>query len=476
MRDIILYGAASIGELVYDRLKYKNEWNVIGFIDKRAEEIKRYCGLPVWNIEEAREKCSYNTVIFLAVKNVYEHENIAGELFRELGGKLIIYKPYVTLLGGGNDRDMILAKIYDLVFEGISIDGYTIPCYEEARNNLYDYAICEKADDFIVAHIPLEYVFTNIYSGQMEKWGDINVASFYTHISFFRYNMGHDDGDYKCYLRDYCEYTAQISGRIRITDAWRDNVIRNRIQIYEQMREASEIDPAFFVRNAATAEWNNQKLHFNLTSGKHRSTFLAAMGRRYIPLRITCADYEKFLNKKTVDSVFALLKEKKYDNAVPHPFFYRGPYTFDNGRYEVLLFLLYFFGKRTASICGRVDLHSIYVIDMLNDEGEYARFLQCVGCDVCRTKSNPDDLEVALNDLMQSNITYGNPFIHSNCKIVLILSECENDWPKNSSVLSMSSIEKYFLTVGYSVSNAKCLFHRSYYEDGESKAIELLLI
>ncbi len=473
MRDIILYGAASIGGLVFEKLKNNSDWNVLGFIDKRAEEIKCYCDLPVWNLKESASHCTENTVIFLAVKNVYEHEIIAGEIFGELGCNLIVYKPYVTLLGCGSDRDIILAKIYDLIFDGMSIDGYKIPAYEDVGSDLYDYAICEKTDDYIVVYIPVEYVFTNVYYGQMEKWGDINVASFYTHIGFFRYNMGYDDGDYKCYLRDYCEFTARISGKIKITDAWKDNVIRNRIQIYEQMREASEIDPAFFIRNAATAEWNKQKKHFNLTSGKHRATFLAAMRRRYIPLRISCLDYKEYLNEKMVASVSTLLRKHKYDNVIPHPFFYRGAYTSDNGRYDILLFLLYLFGKRMASICGKVDLNRVYVIDMLDDEGEYARFLQCVGCDVCRIKINPDEFEVALNDLMHSNITYGNPSLHRNCKIVLVLSGCEDDWSKLSSIISMGSIEKYFLTIGYSISNAQRLFYRSYYNDGASGALEL---
>ncbi len=60
---VVIYGAAAAGLRGYHSLKTINHYNVVGFFDKRADEIVIQCGLPVWSpkleIPYKKEECSF---------------------------------------------------------------------------------------------------------------------------------------------------------------------------------------------------------------------------------------------------------------------------------------------------------------------------------------------------------------------------------------------------------------------------------
>lgn len=401
---IYLYGAASIGAIVYKNL-LKNDIRIKGFIDKRADEIQNFCGLPVF--EFTNPKILRSDIVFLAVKNVFEHEEIKNMLVQE-GYQYIIYKPYNSLLGNGSFEETQLSEWYDELFEGTILNEGQLICVNDLKaESLHDYAVILENDKNVVANIPVEFIFTNNYTefSPMERWGNIPIQAFFTHINFFRSLNGDKNCSYEDYLTEYCEYTAQIQGDIQITKAWRHNVIRNRTQIFEQMRDSLELEPDFFIRNAATAEWNH-KGYFNLTSGKHRSTFLAAMGRRYVPIRISKCDYDLFRNMGAANRVQECLQsaQNKYV-CIPHPFFYRGIHSRDDGLSIYMQWIMRTLGMKLYKRFQKVDFSRLQVKDMTNDNGYCARYLARCGCKVYRDVM-PDELEQSLNMLFQSNIKY----------------------------------------------------------------------
>ena len=83
MKKLILYGASSIGRLAKQTVEELG-YNVVGFIDKRADEISSYMGLPVWKLEDVPTECK-DAAIFVSVKNVFEHEKIALKLRQYFG-------------------------------------------------------------------------------------------------------------------------------------------------------------------------------------------------------------------------------------------------------------------------------------------------------------------------------------------------------------------------------------------------------
>lgn len=408
MRKYVLYGAAAIGNLVKEALD-KCQQETIGYIDKRAFEVEKYNGLPVYSIEQLPDICfETDTVVYIAVKNVFEHEKIAKMLY-EKGVSNIIYKPYNVLIGNETKEELEMAQLYDDIFDAkITDSDYVIPrCLDGNLDCLHDYAIIAHDVETVTAYIPVEYIFTNDYpEGGMFKWGNVAIASFFTHINFFKSLSGDMNASIEPYLQEYCVYTAHLQKKIKVTDAWKTNVIANRVQIYEQMSEALDLDHNFFIRSAATAKWNYERGYFNLTSGKHRTTFLTARGAKYIPLKMSEEDYIQFLGQKKDAERLRRLLDKYTGNAIiPHPYFYRGIFNRDNGEHNFLLWISNYFGKNIYEKYGTVDFSKISLIDMTDDLGHFSRYLNRAGAKVER-RVKASELEMELNRFFQENLKY----------------------------------------------------------------------
>ena len=109
---MLLYGAASFGTILYEKLK-QSDFIVEGFIDQRADEIPELKGKAVYSIQEAAFRFSdADVIVVISVKNVFEHTKIAAKLF-ESGLKQIIYKPYAVLNNKGTEEENIISRIYD---------------------------------------------------------------------------------------------------------------------------------------------------------------------------------------------------------------------------------------------------------------------------------------------------------------------------------------------------------------------------
>ena len=71
----------------------ENGKRICGFIDKRAKDIRQCIGYPVYDIETLKKKAGRHAVIFVAVKNVFYHMDIAVELYAN-GFERIIYNSF----------------------------------------------------------------------------------------------------------------------------------------------------------------------------------------------------------------------------------------------------------------------------------------------------------------------------------------------------------------------------------------------
>lgn len=319
---VYLYGAASIGKIVYEK---NPSLNICGFLDARAEEIGEFMGLPVYTVSQAAERINESdAVIMVSVKNVFELEDIAVTLY-DAGFFRLIYKARAVLEGRGNADDLRLSETWDMLVAGsFSADKKELPCFQKGIHYFFEnQSVLSKEDGKILAYIPVEMIYTNDGKG---KWWDLNIQGYYPHIYFFYYLSNHRNGQVKDYL-EFTEQTALTQGDIKITDAWRQNVLRNRTAVYENMRLNLDVNPQFFQENAPTAVWN-EKGYFNLTSGKHRCAFLVSQGYRYIAVKATEEDYNSFLSFENSESIRSKIIEeniRQVSSKIYHPWFYRYP-------------------------------------------------------------------------------------------------------------------------------------------------------
>lgn len=399
-KKILIYGAASYGKRIYERFM-ENGYEVAGFVDKRADEVTEFMGLKVINPESSLDAYE-DAVLFVAVKNVFEHSNIVKYLLTR-GLHKIIYRSYAVLTGLGNDAQKRINRVYSLIDEDSFSEIMSIPAvYEENIFEKRDNAVVWESDEEMVAKIPWQSVFTNRKKENSSIWSSVNVAQLIPHIAFFSYLLGNAEEGAEEYL-DFCEKAARRQEGIAITERWKENVIRNRKTVFQQMNLAYELEPAFFVDNAPTAEWNAQIHCFNLKSGKHRAAFLIAKGNKYIPLRISKNDYVLYCNGKDdiVDE-----GERIYHHRILHPQYLKLPFVEWDFYSQMELGLLQFMTRKFMYPAEKISLQEeSMLVATKEDFGSIARTFSYLGMYVERLSCDEMDLVKKIDRLMQTPAT-----------------------------------------------------------------------
>lgn len=390
---IYLYGAASIGKIVYQNLESKGIITT-GFIDKRADEIASFLGRPVLTLSDFLQTETKDTVVVISVKNVFEHDAIA-EKFIEKGFCNLIFKPKSVLENRSSVEDKRVGDIYDALLDGTAVDMENISSTTKLAGYYYkDYALVREDSDTCIAMLPVALLYTNDYDPLVHKWGNVNLYSFFTHDDFFRSLAGIATKSSDLYVNEYCVYSALQQKDITITEKWRKNVVANRAMIYEQMCLSLELDPDFFYRNPATACWNKERKYFNLTSGKHRCMFLVSKGYYYIPVRIKKADYHEWCRKEQVDRIWETMQENgynNYDGIVAHPYFYK----YSSVGWAFLVSCVHemsnIISKEIYSRLNKVDFRGYTIVDQMNGFHSISRYFAHSGASVYRKETNEMD-------------------------------------------------------------------------------------
>lgn len=477
--SILLYGAAAIGNIMYNTLSSQG-YNVNGFVDKRADEITNYLGYPVWKIEE--KSLDRNSIVIVSVKNVFEHEQIVDRLISN-GFFNLIFKPLAVLNGNGTEHEKCLSVLYDSILENKVLENMQIKCTFHA--NIYtfqDYALYSEKKDEVIAKIPLEFVYTNNYTSQESKWGNINILSFFTHVHFFKFLLGDSDKNPEYYIDEYCIYTAPKE--VTITEGWKKNVVRNRLMILEQMNAANELEPNFFLRNAPTAIWNS-KGYFNLTSGKHRAAFFAAKNYKYIPLRVSKKDYELYCAKESTEKLIWFINDKYKKNItlpINNPFFYKYPLLTNEYYYSFLAYYSDYIAVRSYFSENILEWNKITFLEKSNDLCGVGGHFSRMGSNVYKILNSEDNIELfeliqetlhipAITLVPETEIDRLAPdyfFIESNDQN-LITTYANRVVSKNlivtCDIFCRPKIEGYqFISTGITAYKQECFIHTLNYE------------
>ena len=405
---IVLYGAATTGVLLYDHLTQMGYRNIIGFIDKRADEVRELLGLPVFSVDD--DRLDKNWVILLAVKNVFEHGRIAAGLERK-GFSRLLYRPYACLSGGGSHNEREIYDIYDQLTEthcpGHAYAGPVPESKGKAQIQWHAEGILSEENGIVTAYIPITLLFTDRKDGNPE----FSVLFLKPHMKFVRYVMGLEGGGTEDYIR-FCQNAAERVGGFETTQAWKENVVRNRAEVYIQMNHMYALSKDFFLQQAPSVQWNAEKCYFNLQSGKHRATFLAAKGENYIAVKMSAEDYRAWSHSDFVPTVGALLAGRFYEGtAIPveNPFFY-GYSCFEEQFWYQLI-------RTVMETAAEVKYKDAYTDPLANchffvdiqDCGFVKRFLHRCGFQI-HTHCGPEELEASLDQLQGFSPFSGEPF------------------------------------------------------------------
>ena len=315
---IYLYGAASIGKIVFDSIS-RAGCKIIGFIDKRADEISSFCGLPVFKSDD--RNLNRDFPILIAVKNVFEHSRIAESLSSN-GFKKIIFRPFNCLNGNGSALENETNNAYSLFTENSDNLPSTLilPYYKIDLNfETIKLPIKERNAGRVKIPIPVQLLFTD------KKFAEsvYNILYLKPHIDFVRYILGLSGGEKESYL-DFCIDAAKTQNLL-ITEEWKKNVIKNRTEVFEQMIHKWNCESEFFIKNAPFVEYDSRKKRFYLQSGKHRAALLSGIGANYICVNMSESDFTIYADEVEAKNYYV-----KYGGRISHgmnepienPFFY----------------------------------------------------------------------------------------------------------------------------------------------------------
>lgn len=398
--DIYLYGAAAIGSIIFDDC-IKMGLSPIAFIDRRGDEIEEFKGLPVLSKSVIDGGIiSKEAVIIISVKNVFEHSEIAAWLLNN-GYKNLVFRPLAALKGFGMATENELNRLYDRLMEAdVSLPEIFISKTDEINHVQYvEGSFIRDAGERVIAYVPLELVYTDLPKrGIVSRWNDIPILSLIGHIEFFRWLSGEGNTDYKRYI-EFCEESAERGGVIKITDAWRENVLRNRADVYENMNNSLQRDFEFFISNAAYASYN-KKGYFNLESGKHRAAFFASKRLRYLPLNLKKNDYEKWITEseyaKRIDDC-KRLHLMNTNAPIEFPYFYEVPCKSGAPYFELLCLLMHEVAVNSLDKYKEMRFDAFYASICLDDDGYISRCLSRYGI-VCENHNSSEISKVFANE------------------------------------------------------------------------------
>jgi len=437
---VYLYGAAGFGIKIYNNLH--TSCNIVGFIDKRSDEVKNYLGLPVLDISYPSQHEKKSSTIIICVKNIFEHESIFLSLLKN-GFDYIVFLPVdesMYVYRSKTEREKLIA-LYNSISDGyFSLPSEIPPAKGLFRLNFIDSAVINKVDGLFTVLVPSPFVF-NRPKGE-GYLSDIPVLSLFAHIDAFKYFSGNPGVDCKDYM-EIITLVAGEAGQFERTQRWKENVLDGRRMIFERMDVAAQLSPSFFIDHAVKAVWNASGKYFNMLSGKHRASYLIYKRYLFIPLVMTVDDYNSYLN---MDASYKLYEYLDKNNIIElpfpvlHPFFCKIPFALKGNFYNLVYDFVYWLSKEQYYENGILGINGLSVFD---STGQMYPFLQCLyklGCKVGST-AHANEFEQLVNCL------YHNPNHAITNELPLYCDVLIINYNQNQKSFSIPAKVRYYMVL-----------------------------
>lgn len=367
---IVLYGAASTG-LIFKRILEKHGLNVVAFLDKRAEEIETFEGIPVYLPSLLETENCKEIVIIITIKNVFEHEKIAKQFINN-GFFKVIFRPYEAIMLNALGKQNELNIVYDAIQNNNFSLDMSIPYATLTKSERHNFALIDEDEENCIVYLPMELIFTDRLE-QKGIWNDISVFFLFPHIDLFSTFAGKSQKSFEAYKK-FCVEAAHKIGGIKTTEAWFDSVLKQRLDVYNNMELNYELSPSFFLSNAPKVIYNGER--FNLKSGKHRIIFQMIKEKNYVPVKMLKADYTRWIENSFQSNKYED-ELSDYELQVPifHPMFYQIQNEYTRFYSSCIKLVLYYLGKFLHSRYHVFDTKKMTIVDMSGTWGFFSRCL-----------------------------------------------------------------------------------------------------
>ncbi|GIO88647.1 hypothetical protein J25TS5_55790 [Paenibacillus faecis] len=260
------------------------------------------------------------------------------------------------------------------------------------------------AEQYVTTEVPIELVFTDVdvrtaqkeytIPSFTEEWfthhklhSDISLMRMEPHRELFRYFYGESGASPEPYLAWY-ERIHHLRGVAPPMD--REGLLNQKRMEYVNMRSYLQNDPGYFTEHPPLVTYRTPG-RFNIQDGHHRAVFLYCSGLRRIPVRMTRADYETWLNPEALEDTvqtIALQQRKLIYTPILHPHFYGKRSERDEFYKTRLDVILEYLGPR--------DLKRTKVLDIGCNIGYYARHFTREGAQVTGIEPDPQHTELLM--------------------------------------------------------------------------------
>lgn len=435
---IVLYGAASTG-LIFKRILEEHGLNVVAFLDKRAEEIETFEGVPVYLPALFETENCKEFVIIIAIKNVFEHEKIA-EQFINNGFFKVIFRPYEAIMLNVSGKQNELNMVYDAIQNSNFDLNMSIPYATLTKSEQHNFALIDEDEEYCTVYLPTELIFTDRLD-QEGKWNDISIFFLFPHIELFSTFAGKSKKSFDSY-KGFCVEAAHKIGGIKTTESWFNSVLKQRLDVYNNMELNYELSPSFFFSNAPKVIYNGGR--FNLKSGKHRIIFQILKGKNYVPVRMSKVDYTRWIERSFQSNKYDELNNYELQVPIFHPMYYQLQNEYTRFYSTCIKLVSYHLGKYLYSKHHIFDTKKMTIVDMSGTWGFFSRCLYRMQFNVYRYE---DEINILTN--MIDYIEFGDmetikniKNISNECNVILINTEKYNVRNINAEIIFLIITEK----------------------------------
>ena len=290
---IILYGVSIHSENLYYSLDNAG-YTVSCFFDRRYMELKDKLPIPVYSITDnpylKLNKDKFCVIITL--QNAIQHDSIAIELLAQ-GYCKIIFVPMKSKLK--EEIELNLRFQYNILLTNQFHMLKDIPILHKnmlEKEVLAEHSIIKQEGKYLIIWCPTELLYTEFLrekkSSQALRYSNVPLYTFFPYINLFEYLQGNGN-IIQPYFNEY-----GVNKR-KFKDSFTDeDYLLQRRDLLEVYKQKLNQGMDFFISSAPRAEWNQQFGVFNLQEGHHRSVFLIMQEFRYIPIRISQDDFNRW--------------------------------------------------------------------------------------------------------------------------------------------------------------------------------------
>lgn len=387
-KKIIIYATGPIAKILIEQIP---ELDVEFFIDLRGDEIDTFLNLPVYSMQQLSKLCinKEEHAIIISMRNVFEHDIVAKELFN-LGFHHLIFKPLCVLEGCETSKNIQINAAYEdlITYKRMPQNEIPVIAHQDfIAAKRWD--IISEADGFVTCYVRPELLFTNYLDN---KWSVTSFVSTFILVDLYKAFEGREEINYQSIVQEYInDFVLPEVKKIGIDTGykWENVTIGTRLNVYQEMNSKMAKDYSFFVKNCPTVKYLSNGKFTLISSGKNRVSFLISKYIKYIPVKVSKEDYSRYLNSKEAEKLQYMLSQANiYKLPVPisHPYFY-------NYRAEAEDYFEKWVSKVghiiSRFICQKYKAYyfdQVTVCDMLDDWGTVGRHLQMLGCKVERTE------------------------------------------------------------------------------------------